>query len=103
MDIDFAAHETSNTKLSSLNEYVQRVEPTQKNKYTGLFNGKNLILITAEAFSKEVIDPERTPTLYRLATQGIVFEDFYQPAWGGSTSTGEYSFLTGLAPLSTRW
>ncbi len=99
MDIDFAAHETSNTKLSSLNEYVQRVEPTQKNKYTGLFKGKNLILITAEAFSKEVIDPERTPTLYRLATQGIVFEDFYQPAWGGSTSTGEYSFLTGLAPV----
>ena len=37
--------------------------------------------------------------LYRLATRGIVFEDFYQPAWGGSTSTGEYSFLTGLAPI----
>ena len=99
MDIDFAAHDTSNAKLASLNEYVQRVEPTRKNEYTGLFAGKNLILITAEAFSKEVIDPERTPMLYRLATRGIVFEDFYQPAWGGSTSTGEYSFLTGLAPI----
>ena len=33
------------------------------------------------------------------AARGIVFEDFYQPAWGGSTSTGEYSFLTGLAPI----
>ncbi len=99
MDIDFAAHETSNAKLASLNEYIQRVEPTRKNEYTGLFAGKNLILITAEAFSKEVIDPERTPMLYRLATRGIVFEDFYQPAWGGSTSTGEYSFLTGLAPI----
>lgn len=99
MEIDFAAHETSNARLSSLNEYIQRVEPTRKNEYTGLFKGKNLILITAEAFSKEVIDPERTPMLYRLATRGIVFEDFYQPAWGGSTSTGEYSFLTGLAPV----
>lgn len=99
MDIDFAAHGTSKAKLTSLSEYVQRVEPTQKNEYTGLFEGKNLILITAEAFSKAVIDPERTPMLYRLATHGIVFEDFYQPAWGGSTSTGEYSFLTGLAPI----
>lgn len=99
MDIDFAAHETSKPKLKSLNEYVQSIEPTKKNEYTGIFEGKNLILITAEAFSKEVIDPERTPTLYRLATKGIVFEDFYQPAWGGSTSTGEYSFLTGLAPM----
>lgn len=99
MDIDFSAHETSNSRLSSLNEYVQRVQPTKKNEYTGLFKGKNLILITAEAFSKEVIDPQRTPTLYRLASRGIVFEDFYQPAWGGSTSTGEYSFLTGLAPM----
>lgn len=99
MDIDFDAHETSKAKLKSLGEYVQSIEPTKKNRYTGMFEGKNLILITAEAFSKEVIDPERTPTLYRLATRGIVFEDFYQPAWGGSTSTGEYSFLTGLAPM----
>lgn len=99
MDIDFDAHETSKAKLKSLGEYVQSIEPTKKNKYTGMFEGKNLILITAEAFSKEVIDPDRTPTLYRLATRGIVFEDFYQPAWGGSTSTGEYSFLTGLAPM----
>lgn len=99
MDIDFAAHETSNAKLSSLNAYIQRTEPTKRNEYTGLFRGKNLILITAEAFSREVIDPERTPALYRLSSRGIVFEDFYQPAWGGSTSTGEYSFLTGLAPV----
>lgn len=99
MDIDFSAHETSRAKLAALNDYVQSIEPTRKNEYTGIFEGKNLIMITAEAFSKEVIDPERTPTLYRLATRGIVFEDFYQPAWGGSTSTGEYSFLTGLAPM----
>ena len=99
MDIDFASLNTSKAMLASLNEYVHSIEPTRKNEYTGIFEGKNLILITAEAFSKEVIDPERTPTLYRLTTRGIVFEDFYQPAWGGSTSTGEYSFLTGLAPM----
>ena len=50
--------------------------------------GKNLIFITAEAFNYAVIDPELTPTLYRLANEGICFEDYYQPMWGGSTSSG---------------
>ena len=70
-----------------------------ENAYTGLFAGKNLIFITAEAFSSEVIDPERTPTLYRLANEGIRFTDYYQPAWGASTTTGEFSNLTGIVPI----
>ena len=43
---------------------------------------------------------EEPPTLYRLANNGIKFTDFYQPTWGGSTSTGEYSILTGLVPTA---
>lgn len=99
MELNFAARETSNARINTLNDYIQSLTPSRQNEYTSIFKGKNLILITAEAFSKEVIDPARTPTLYRLASSGIVFSDFYQPAWGGSTSTGEYSFLTGLAPM----
>lgn len=103
MDIDFDTllANTSDSTLKNLYQYVQNLTPARENKYTGLFEGKNLILITAEAFAAQVIDPERTPTLYRLAHQGILFEDFYQPAWGGSTSTGEYSFVTGLVPAVT--
>ena len=95
MELDFSQAEV---RAESLTAYIRSLTATDKNEYTGIFEGKNLILITAEAFSRELIDPERTPTLYRLASKGIVFEDFYQPAWGGSTSTGEYSWLTGLAP-----
>lgn len=98
IDFDELADNENSGAIKSIHKYVAAQEPSRKNKYTGIFKGKNLILITAEAFTKEVIDPKRTPTLYRLATRGIVFEDFYQPAWGGSTSTGEYSFLTGLVP-----
>ena len=100
MEIDFS-RATSPSQVVSLSEYIQTRQPTMKNEYTGMFAGKNLILITAEAFSKEVIDPGRTPTLYRMANRGIVFEDFYQPSWGGSTSTGEYSWLMGLAPTNS--
>ncbi|MBQ0042130.1 MAG: LTA synthase family protein [Lachnospiraceae bacterium] len=93
--IDKEKDSTAKNALSFINSLV----PGHKNQYTGLFEGKNLILITAEAFSKEVIDEERTPTLYRLANKGIVFEDYYQPAWGGSTSTGEFSVLMGTIPV----
>lgn len=74
--------------------------PGKKNAYTGLFAGKNLILITAEAFTSEVVDPERTPTLYRLANEGIRFTDYYQPAWGASTTSGEFSNLVGIVPTN---
>ena len=82
----------------SLNQYVASLTPTKENAFTGLFAGKNLILITAEAFTAEVIDPELTPTLYRLATKGIHFTDYYQPAWGASTTSGEFSNVIGMVP-----
>lgn len=102
MDFDFEAlvQKEKNNRVASIHRYLATVEPTMKNEYTGLFKGKNLIIITAEAFSKEVIDPELTPTLYRLANEGIRFDDFYQPMWGGSTSSGEFSVLTGLVSAS---
>ena len=102
MDFDFAALAESedNIRIANIHKYLSTVSPTMQNEYTGLFQGKNLIIITAEAFSKEVIDPELTPTLYRLATKGIEFRDFYQPMWGGSTSSGEFSVLTGLVSAS---
>lgn len=100
--IDFAARAESDTDsdIASVDSYIAGLTPTMENEYTGLFKGKNLIFITAEAFSDEVIDPQRTPTLYRMATKGIQFNDYYQPAWGGSTSTGEYSNMTGLVPTN---
>ena len=99
-DFDALAHSAGNSNIAALHSYVSSVQPTMKNEFTGLFAGKNLILITAEAFTAEVIDPERTPTLYRLATQGIRFRDYYQPAWGASTTTGEFSNVVGLVPTT---
>ena len=102
LDVDFAALAETEKKdaVASLHKYVAAQTPAKENQYTGLFKGKNLIFITAEAFSAEVIDPQLTPTLYRLATKGIQFKDYYQPAWGGSTSTGEFTNITGMVPAN---
>ena len=99
LPLDEITAETTNKTILSLNSYVNSLTPAEKNDYTGIFKGMNLILISAEAFSDTVIDKELTPTLYRLSRNGFYFPEYYQPNWGGSTTTGEYSFLTGLVPL----
>ena len=100
LPIDFgaAAQDSGQKPVASIHNYVNSLAPAKQNEFTGMFKGKNLILITAEAFSAELIDPELTPTLYRMATQGIQFKEYYQPAWGASTTTGEFSNLIGLVP-----
>ncbi len=100
LNIDFneLADSTDNEQLKAVDQFIASETPASQNEYTGIFKGKNLIFLCAEAFSFGMIDPEITPTLYRLSTQGIEFTDYYQPAWGGSTTTGEYSTLTGLIP-----
>lgn len=100
--LDFAAlaEAEPNKNVSALHSYVNSLSPTKQNEMTGLFEGKNLILITAEAFTAEAIDPVRTPTLYRMANEGIKFEEYYQPAWGASTTSGEFSNVVGLVPVT---
>lgn len=99
-DIDFEKlnSKSSDQMLINVNDYVSSLIPSKKNEYTGIFKGKNLILICAEAYSYYVLDPVLTPTLYRLTYNGFRFNDFYVPSWGGSTTSGEYAFLTGLIP-----
>ena len=100
LDIDFKAlAKTAGGTEKTLDTYVASLTPSSQNDYTGLFAGKNLILITAEAFSAEVIDPKRTPTLYRMAEKGIRFTDYYQPASAGTTG-GEYEVVFGALPTS---
>ena len=86
--------------IKKLNEYVASLTGSSQNAYTGMFEGKNLIFLTAEAFTLEVIDPQLTPTLYRLATNGIQFTDFYQPSSAGTTG-GEYQNVFGMLPTNS--
>ena len=95
--------EERNPDYADMNSWFSSRQPSRKNEYTGFFEGKNLILITAEAFSRFVIDPELTPTLYRLATEGFVFNHFYTGIWGVSTSDGEFVATTGLIPKAGTW
>ena len=96
---DFAALAAAGGNCADIDAYVSTLTPSSQNVYTGSFEGKNLILICAEAFSGFLIDEELTPTLYRLSTKGINFNDYYQQSIAGTTG-GEYQLLFGLIPTS---
>ena len=102
-DIDFEklSQETEDDALRKLDEYFAAATPTSKNEYTGLLKDYNLITICAESFSDLLIDEERTPALYKLATNGFVFKNYYG-SFGSNTTNGEYTMCTGLYPDLTR-
>ena len=100
MDLDFEAESqlVGGQTLENIHKYFSSITASQKNEYTGMFAGKNLIQITAEAFSPYVISKELTPTLYKLTHEGFVFTNYYQPGWGQSTTGGEFAAMTGVIP-----
>ena len=105
LEIDFAsllANESDET-VRSMHEYFSSVQPTEQNDYTGMFKDKNLIYITAEGFDTIAISPELTPTLYKMSTNGFVFNNYYQPLFTVSTSDGEYMFMNSLIPKEGVW
>lgn len=95
MDFDTLNTLTDRKELQALNNYFASLSGTGRNSYTGMFEGYNLIEICAESFSPYVVDPELTPTLYRLSHEGIVFENFYN-SFPSVTSDGEYSLCMGM-------
>ncbi len=103
IDFDALIKGESDATLLDMHHYFQSVEPTLQNAYTGKYKDFNLILITAEGFSHLAIRPDVTPTLYKMAHDGIQFTNFYTALWGVSTSDGEYVATTGLIPKSGVW
>ena len=98
IDFDKLIAEADSEEIVELAEYMRSMSPTKKNEYTGMFEGYNLIFLTAEGFSSYAIDEELTPTLYMMANSGFVCENYYVPLWQTSTSDGEYANFTGLIP-----
>lgn len=101
LDLDLS----SNKLNKDIKEYIDNNPGTSKNKYTGMFENKNLIFVVAESFSEIGIDKDRTPTLYKLTNNGFIFDNFYVPYYL-STIGGEFQSLTGLYPnysTLTKW
>ena len=74
------AETANNDELKTLYEYFDSAAPSYTNEYTGMFEGYNVIFLTAESFSQYAIDKTLTPTLYKMYNEGFQFENYYSPA-----------------------
>ncbi len=105
LDIPFdtmIANET-NPILKTMHEYYSQKNPSKQNAKTGLYKDYNLILITAETFTRWSVRQDITPTLYKIVHDGYYFTNFYNPLYTVSTSDGEYMGFTSMLPKSGVW
>lgn len=100
IDFDSLISSEFNETIKNMLEYFKNSESTNKNEYTGMFKGKNLIFLLAEGFNMIAVDQELTPTLYQLTHEGFVFNNFYSPVFL-STTGGEFQATTGLIPTQS--
>ena len=94
LDFGAMAETEKNKTVKKVLQYLDNLEPTKKNEYTGMFADYNLILITAESFSPMAIHPELTPTLYMMSQSGFDFTNYWT-TYPSNTTNGEYTNLTG--------
>jgi lipoteichoic acid synthase len=89
--------------LKSMHAYFSNRVPSYQNEKTGLFKDYNLIVITAETFSRWAVREDTTPTLYKLIHEGYYFTNYYTPLYTVSTLDAEYMGFTSLLPKSGVW
>ncbi|MBQ8965679.1 LTA synthase family protein [Ruminococcus sp.] len=87
-------------------ELTEEVAPEANNEYTGIFEGKNVIVIHCESMQQFCMDTyingeELTPNLNRLAREGLYFSNFYAQESVGTSSDSEFTFATSLMPASS--
>ncbi|MBQ3145226.1 MAG: sulfatase-like hydrolase/transferase [Clostridia bacterium] len=103
INFDELIQNEKNDSIKNMHEYFASAQPTKKNEYTGMFEGKNLIVLVGESFSNIAIREDLTPNLYKLYKEGFQFDNFYTPVFPVSTADGEYITDTSLIPKEGVW
>ncbi len=92
--------------VKNFNEYFKDKKKEKTNKYTGIYEGKNLIVIHAESIQNFLIGlkingKEVTPNINKLAQNGLYFDNYYSQVSVGTSSDTEFTFNTSLMPANT--
>lgn len=100
-DFDELSENCCDDSLRELYDYIGNRNPSHDNEYTNLLEGYNVIYICAEGFWSYGINEKVTPTLYKMANNGIVLPNYYN-SFLNTTVNGEYAFSTSLWPDVSR-
>ncbi len=88
----------SNDDEQLLKETFSQAIPANINNYTGVFAGKNLIIVQLESIDDFLVTPKIMPTTYKMMKNSINFTDHYSfTSGGGSTFNSEFMVNTGYS------
>lgn len=90
----------------NFNDYFEKHKDIKTNEYTNIFKDKNVLVIHAESMQQNVIGLEFngepvSPTLNKLAEEGMYFSNFYSQVSVGTSSDAELTFSTSLMPTKS--
>ncbi len=91
-------------QLEELDQFYEEraQEVSGENEMTGLFEGKNLIMVMLESVDTWLLTPDYMPNLYRLQQEGTNFVNHYTPLFlSAGTFNTEFISQTGLLPSVT--
>ena len=92
---------TNDDTKKNLNNYFINRTVNQKNDMTGVFAGKNLIVILLESVNEiSILNEEYFPTMAKLYKEGITFRNNYTPRNNCSTGNNELTVLTSLFTIN---
>lgn len=91
----------TNKDYKTLNSYFMSKEITSKNDYTGMFKGKNLIVLMIESGSNVLKNyPEYFPNFAKLYNNGWSWENAFSPRNACSTGNNEMTGITSLYTIN---
>ncbi len=87
-------------------EYFSNSDEIKTNEYSKIFEGKNVLVIHAESVMKNALyqsfnGEEATPTLNKIANEGMYFSNFYSQVSVGTSSDSELTYNTSLMPTKS--
>ena len=86
--------------------YEENPVKNDKNEYTDVLKGKNVLVIHAESIQNYLLNTsingtQVAPNIKRLADEGMYFSNFYAQESVGTSSDTEFTFSTSLLPASS--
>lgn len=94
--LDYIIENETNDVLNNINKYLKNNTITDYNDHTGIFEGKNVIVIMMESVGDMIINEEYFPNFYQMYSEGIRFQNNYSPRNSCATINNEFSGMTGL-------
>jgi len=102
-DTRLSIEQNQSTSLSEeererIDSFISNHQNKEQNDHTGIYSGKNLVLILCESLNDYPLYKDLFPTLNMMAVNGTLFTNYYAPLYQSSTSDSEFISLTSMLP-----